>query len=43
MMCFICFQDPKPLPYLQDKEPYTFDIKLFVAVKGMAKLSGLQS
>ncbi|NXT13210.1 FAAA Fumarylacetoacetase, partial [Prunella fulvescens] len=36
-------QDPKPLPYLQDKEPYTFDIKLFVAIKGMAKLSGLQS
>ncbi|KAK2522151.1 Fah [Columba guinea] len=31
---FICFQDPKPLPYLQDKEPYTFDIKLFVAIKG---------
>uniref|UniRef100_A0A8D2QAB8 Fumarylacetoacetase n=1 Tax=Zonotrichia albicollis TaxID=44394 RepID=A0A8D2QAB8_ZONAL len=29
-------QDPKPLPYLQDKEPYTFDIKLFVAIKGMA-------
>ncbi|KFQ85370.1 Fumarylacetoacetase, partial [Phoenicopterus ruber ruber] len=27
-------QDPKPLPYLQDKEPYTFDIKLFVAIKG---------
>ncbi|RLW03620.1 hypothetical protein DV515_00006401 [Chloebia gouldiae] len=27
-------QDPKPLPYLQDKDPYTFDIKLFVAIKG---------
>ncbi|NWU81319.1 FAAA Fumarylacetoacetase, partial [Onychorhynchus coronatus] len=27
-------QDPKPLPYLQDKEPYTFDINLFVAIKG---------
>ncbi|POI33363.1 hypothetical protein CIB84_002885, partial [Bambusicola thoracicus] len=27
-------QDPKPLPYLRDEEPYTFDINLFVAIKG---------
>ncbi|XP_062998628.1 fumarylacetoacetase [Elgaria multicarinata webbii] len=27
-------QDPKPLPYLCDDQPYTFDIKLFVAIKG---------
>ncbi|XP_067411805.1 fumarylacetoacetase isoform X3 [Emydura macquarii macquarii] len=27
-------QVPKPLPYLCDEEPYTFDIKLFVAIKG---------
>ncbi|NWJ09967.1 FAAA Fumarylacetoacetase, partial [Crypturellus undulatus] len=27
-------QDPKPLPYLRDEEPYTFDIKLLVALKG---------
>ncbi|XP_006033508.1 fumarylacetoacetase isoform X2 [Alligator sinensis] len=27
-------QDPKPLPYLCDEEPYTFDINLFVAIKG---------
>jgi len=27
-------QDPKPLPYLCDDQPYTFDINLFVAIKG---------
>uniref|UniRef100_A0A8D0H7K0 Fumarylacetoacetase n=1 Tax=Sphenodon punctatus TaxID=8508 RepID=A0A8D0H7K0_SPHPU len=27
-------QDPKPLPYLCDDHPYTFDINLFVAIKG---------
>ncbi|XP_038623381.1 fumarylacetoacetase [Tachyglossus aculeatus] len=27
-------QDPKPLSYLCHEDPYTFDIKLFVAVKG---------
>ncbi|XP_048375578.1 fumarylacetoacetase isoform X1 [Sphaerodactylus townsendi] len=27
-------QDPKPLPYLCDEQPYTFDINLFVSVKG---------
>ncbi|XP_013924945.1 PREDICTED: fumarylacetoacetase-like [Thamnophis sirtalis] len=27
-------QDPKPLPYLFDDQPYTFDINLFVAIKG---------
>ncbi|XP_067327543.1 fumarylacetoacetase isoform X2 [Anolis sagrei] len=27
-------QDPKPLPYLCDDQPYTFDISLFVAIKG---------
>uniref|UniRef100_G3WQ21 Fumarylacetoacetase n=1 Tax=Sarcophilus harrisii TaxID=9305 RepID=G3WQ21_SARHA len=27
-------QDPKPLPYLCHEEPYTFDINLFVALKG---------
>ncbi|XP_053127630.1 fumarylacetoacetase [Hemicordylus capensis] len=27
-------QDPKPLPYLCDDQPYTFDINLFVALKG---------
>ncbi|KAH0620016.1 hypothetical protein JD844_014516 [Phrynosoma platyrhinos] len=27
-------QDPKPLPYLCDDQPYTFDIELFVAIKG---------
>ncbi|XP_025071031.1 fumarylacetoacetase isoform X1 [Alligator sinensis] len=29
-------QDPKPLPYLCDEEPYTFDINLFVAIKGFS-------
>ncbi|EGW13581.1 Fumarylacetoacetase [Cricetulus griseus] len=28
-------QDPKPLPYLCHKQPYTFDINLSVALKGM--------
>ncbi|XP_015271305.1 PREDICTED: fumarylacetoacetase-like, partial [Gekko japonicus] len=27
-------QDPKPLPYLCDDQPYTFDINLFVSIKG---------
>ncbi|KAM9831874.1 fumarylacetoacetase [Neosynchiropus ocellatus] len=27
-------QDPEPLPYLQHKDPYTFDINLFVSLKG---------
>ncbi|XP_060549304.1 fumarylacetoacetase [Pantherophis guttatus] len=27
-------QDPKPLTYLCDDQPYTFDINLFVAIKG---------
>ncbi|XP_077775003.1 fumarylacetoacetase isoform X2 [Podarcis muralis] len=27
-------QDPRPLPYLCDDQPYTFDINLFVAIKG---------
>ncbi|XP_077173656.1 fumarylacetoacetase [Paroedura picta] len=27
-------QDPKPLPYLCDDQPYTFDVNLFVAIKG---------
>uniref|UniRef100_T1DL75 Fumarylacetoacetase n=1 Tax=Crotalus horridus TaxID=35024 RepID=T1DL75_CROHD len=27
-------QDPKPLPYLCDDQPYTFNINLFVAIKG---------
>ncbi|XP_044294745.1 fumarylacetoacetase [Varanus komodoensis] len=27
-------QNPKPLPYLCDDQPYTFDINLFVAIKG---------
>ncbi|KAK6475094.1 fumarylacetoacetase-like [Huso huso] len=27
-------QDPKPLPYLCHDDPYTFDINLFVSVKG---------
>ncbi|MBN3306187.1 FAAA Fumarylacetoacetase, partial [Amia calva] len=29
-------QDPKPLPYLCHEDPYTFDINLFVSVKGKA-------
>uniref|UniRef100_A0A673KHU3 Fumarylacetoacetase n=1 Tax=Sinocyclocheilus rhinocerous TaxID=307959 RepID=A0A673KHU3_9TELE len=29
-------QDPVPLPYLRHDEPYTFNINLFVAVKGQA-------
>nr|XP_060611876.1 fumarylacetoacetase [Anolis sagrei ordinatus] len=32
---FLCsFKDPKPLPYLCDDQPYTFDINLFVGIKG---------
>lgn len=27
-------QDPKPLPYLCSDDPYTFDINLFVSIKG---------
>uniref|UniRef100_G1SM91 Fumarylacetoacetase n=1 Tax=Oryctolagus cuniculus TaxID=9986 RepID=G1SM91_RABIT len=27
-------QDPRPLPYLRHDQPYTFDINLFVALKG---------
>ncbi|XP_067873813.1 fumarylacetoacetase [Heterodontus francisci] len=27
-------QDPKPLPYLCSEDPYTFDINLFVSLKG---------
>ncbi|XP_043933906.1 fumarylacetoacetase [Protopterus annectens] len=27
-------QDPKPLPYLLHEDPYTFDIDLFVSIKG---------
>uniref|UniRef100_A0A8C6T631 Fumarylacetoacetase n=1 Tax=Neogobius melanostomus TaxID=47308 RepID=A0A8C6T631_9GOBI len=27
-------QDPEPLPYLQHPDPYTFNINLFVSVKG---------
>ncbi|XP_053710547.1 fumarylacetoacetase [Synchiropus splendidus] len=27
-------QDPEPLPYLQHTDPYTFNINLFVSVKG---------
>ncbi|XP_033845906.2 fumarylacetoacetase [Periophthalmus magnuspinnatus] len=27
-------QDPEPLPYLQHQDPYTFNINLFVAIKG---------
>ncbi|XP_061564221.1 fumarylacetoacetase [Cololabis saira] len=27
-------QDPEPLPYLQHKDPYTFNINLFVSLKG---------
>ncbi|XP_072134501.1 fumarylacetoacetase [Mobula birostris] len=27
-------QDPTPLPYLQSEDPYTFDINLFVSIKG---------
>uniref|UniRef100_A0AAY4EBP9 Fumarylacetoacetase n=1 Tax=Denticeps clupeoides TaxID=299321 RepID=A0AAY4EBP9_9TELE len=30
------FQDPKPLPYLSHDDPYTFNINLFVSVKGDA-------
>uniref|UniRef100_A0AAY4EBJ5 Fumarylacetoacetase n=1 Tax=Denticeps clupeoides TaxID=299321 RepID=A0AAY4EBJ5_9TELE len=29
-------QDPKPLPYLSHDDPYTFNINLFVSVKGDA-------
>uniref|UniRef100_UPI00398E3195 fumarylacetoacetase n=1 Tax=Pristiophorus japonicus TaxID=55135 RepID=UPI00398E3195 len=29
-------QDPKPLPYLCSDDPYTFDINLFVSIKGEA-------
>uniref|UniRef100_A0AAR2M362 Fumarylacetoacetase n=1 Tax=Pygocentrus nattereri TaxID=42514 RepID=A0AAR2M362_PYGNA len=28
-------QDPQPLPYLQHQDPYTFNINLFVSIKGM--------
>uniref|UniRef100_A0AAY4EBQ8 Fumarylacetoacetase n=1 Tax=Denticeps clupeoides TaxID=299321 RepID=A0AAY4EBQ8_9TELE len=28
-------QDPKPLPYLSHDDPYTFNINLFVSVKGI--------
>uniref|UniRef100_A0AAY4ECH9 Fumarylacetoacetase n=1 Tax=Denticeps clupeoides TaxID=299321 RepID=A0AAY4ECH9_9TELE len=31
-------QDPKPLPYLSHDDPYTFNINLFVSVKGTAEL-----
>ncbi|TSK53831.1 Fumarylacetoacetase [Bagarius yarrelli] len=27
-------QDPEPLPYLQHQDPYTFNINLFVSIKG---------
>ncbi|KAI5101227.1 fumarylacetoacetase isoform X1, partial [Silurus meridionalis] len=27
-------QDPEPLPYLRHRDPFTFNIKLFVSVKG---------
>ncbi|XP_017555053.1 fumarylacetoacetase [Pygocentrus nattereri] len=27
-------QDPQPLPYLQHQDPYTFNINLFVSIKG---------
>uniref|UniRef100_A0A8C1PAJ0 Fumarylacetoacetase n=1 Tax=Cyprinus carpio TaxID=7962 RepID=A0A8C1PAJ0_CYPCA len=30
----LSFQDPVPLPYLRHDDPYTFNINLFVAVKG---------
>ncbi|KAM9461739.1 fumarylacetoacetase [Clarias gariepinus] len=34
-------QDPEPLPYLQHQDPYTFNINLFVSIKGegMSKAS----
>merc|ERR1711872_846550 len=33
-------QDPKPLPYLQHQDPYTFDIQLEVAIKPDGSTSG---
>ncbi|RXM90946.1 Fumarylacetoacetase [Acipenser ruthenus] len=33
-------QDPKPLPYLCHDDPYTFDINLFVSVKGYCQGKG---
>lgn len=30
-------QDPEPLPYLQHQDPYTFNINLFVSLKGQGK------
>ncbi|XP_055359263.1 fumarylacetoacetase isoform X2 [Betta splendens] len=30
-------QDPEPLPYLQHHDPYTFNINLFVSLKGQGK------
>uniref|UniRef100_A0A3Q2YCM4 Fumarylacetoacetase n=1 Tax=Hippocampus comes TaxID=109280 RepID=A0A3Q2YCM4_HIPCM len=30
-------QDPQPLPYLQHEDAYTFNINLFVSLKGMAE------
>ncbi|XP_007905410.2 fumarylacetoacetase isoform X1 [Callorhinchus milii] len=36
-------QDPKPLPYLCHNDPYTFDINLFVSIKGegMAEMTNI--
>lgn len=31
----LSLQDPEPLPYLQHQDPYTFNINLFVSLKGI--------
>ncbi|MFT7816471.1 fumarylacetoacetase [Arapaima gigas] len=33
-LSLLLLQDPEPLPYLRHSDPYTFDIILFVSVKG---------
>lgn len=34
LLFLLSLQDPEPLPYLQHPDPYTFNINLFVSLKG---------
>lgn len=42
LLLVVFFQDPEPLSYLQDPDPYTFNINLFVSIKGTALTDWLE-
>lgn len=39
-LSLLFLQDPEPLPYLQHHDAYTFNINLFVSLKGTHPITG---